>query len=132
MKGAARDRAGTIANQLLGATEHLLSRATGEREQQNRARGHAALDKPRDSINKRARLARARSRDHQQRPVAMRNGLELRGIQQLGVLNLEVALVGRRRRLFAEIDYLVGHVERILPRRAGKTRAGAIADARAC
>jgi hypothetical protein len=62
----------------------------------------------------------------------MRNGLELRGIQQLGVLNLEVALVGRRRRLFAEIDYLVGHVERILPRRAGKTRAGAIADARAC
>ncbi len=42
----------------------------------------------------------------------MRHGRELRGIQQLGVLDFEVALVGRRRRLFAQVDSLVGHVER--------------------
>ena len=118
MKGAARDGARAIADQLLCAPQHLLRRAPRERQQQDRAGRHAALDQPRDAIDQRASLARSRARHDQQRAVAMRHGGELRGIQQLGVLDFEVALVGRRRRLFAQVNYLVGHVSAILPRRA--------------
>ena len=112
MKGAARDGARAISDQLLCAPQHLLRGATRERQQQDRAGRHAALDQPRDAINQRASLARSRSRHDQQRAVAMRHGGKLRGIQQLGVLDFEVALIGRRRRLFAQVNYLVGHVTR--------------------
>ena len=132
MKRAARDRARAISDELLGASQHFLRRAARESEQQNSARRHAALDQPRDSIDQRASLARSRARDDQQRPVAMRHGGELRGIQQLGVLDFEVALVGGRSRLFAEINYLVGHVKRdvITPRDASYDARPTAASAR--
>src|ERR1019366_2338466 len=62
------------SHQLLGATQHLLRRAAGERQQQDRTWLHAALDQPRDAIDQRASLARSRSRYDQQRAFAMRHG----------------------------------------------------------
>ena len=93
MERSAGDRAAPIADQLLGAMQHLLRRAAGEGQQQNRAGRDAALDQPRDPINQRASLARARARDHQQRALAMGHRFVLRGIEHLGVLDAEVALV---------------------------------------
>ena len=112
MEGAARDCARAISDELLCPPQHLLRGAPRERQQQDRAGRHAALDQPRDAIDQRASLARSRARHDQQRAVAMRHGGELRGIQQLGVLDFEVALIGRRGRLFAQVNYLVGHVKR--------------------
>src|SRR5216684_8234496 len=97
MEGAAGDFAGALANELLDPMKHLLRRAPCKREKQYRTRRDAALDKPRDAINQRARLARPGAGDDQQWTVAMRHGGELRGVQDLGVLDPEVRLVRRLR-----------------------------------
>ena len=109
MERAAGHRPRAIADQLLHPAQHLLRRAPGESQQQDRSGRHAALDQPGDPINQRAGLARARSGDHQQRALAMPDGFELRRVQDLGVLDPEVALVRRRRGVSLEGDYLVGH-----------------------
>src|ERR1700730_8720282 len=90
MEGAARDFAGALANELLAPLKHLLRRAPRKCKQQYRAGRNAALDKPRDAINQRTRLARPGAGDDQQRTIAMRQGGELRGVQDLGVLDPEV------------------------------------------
>ena len=85
-------------------------------KQQNRARRNAAFDEPGDPVNQRASLARAGAGDDQDRSVAMSNGGELRGIEQLGVLDAEAALVNLFAR-GAQYDHFVGHGVTILPRR---------------
>src|SRR6266436_8171648 len=97
MKGAARNLAGALANELLDPLEHLLRRAPRKCKQQYRARRDATLDKPRDAIDQRARLARPGAGDDQQWTIAMRHGGKLRGVQDLGVLDPEARLVGRLR-----------------------------------
>src|SRR5208282_2511498 len=66
------------------------------------------------AVDERARLARARAGDHQDRTVAMGYGGELRGIEQLGVLDAEAALVNFLAR-GAQYDHFVGHGVTILP-----------------
>src|SRR5260370_30287982 len=95
MEGATRDFAGALANELLDPLKHLLRRPPRKREQQYRAGRNAALDKPRDAINQRARLARPGAGDDQQWTIAMSHGGELCGVQDLGVLDPEARLVGR-------------------------------------
>ena len=124
MKGAAGHRARAIAHQVLDPPQHLLRRAPGEGQQQDRARRDAAFDEPRDAVNQRAGLARAGAGDHQDRAVAMGYGGELRGIEQLGVLDTEAALVNFLAR-GAQYDHLVGHGATILPRRAAMSFQGA-------
>src|SRR6266851_10507340 len=97
MEGAARNFAGALANELLDPLKHLLRRAPRKREKQYRAGRDTTLDKPRDAINQRARLARPGAGDDQQWTIAMRHGGKLRGVQDLGVLDPEVRLVGRLR-----------------------------------
>src|SRR5229473_5791011 len=111
MEGAARNFAGALANELLDPLEHLLRRAPRKCKQQYRARRDATLDKPRDAINQRARLARPGAGNDQQRTIAMSHGGELRGVQDLGVLDPEVRLVGRLRGRPRVLyyDYPVGH-----------------------
>ena len=116
VKGAAGHRARAIAHQVLDPPQHLLRRAPGKGQQQNRARRDAAFDEPRDPVNQRASLARAGAGDHQDRSVAMSHGGELRGIEQLGVLDAEAALVNLFAR-GAQYDHFVGHGVTILPRR---------------
>ena len=100
-----------IADQLLSATQHLLRGATGKRQQQNRAGRNATLNQPRDAINQRASFAGARARDHQQWTLAMRHRRVLRGIQDLSVLDAEIALIGSERPPLAQNDYLIDHGE---------------------
>ncbi len=109
MKGAARNGAGPLADQLLGPAQHFLRGAPGKGQQKDRARRNAAFDEPGHAIDERASLARARARDHQQRAVAMNHRLELGGIQRLGVLDPETALIDRMRAVPQE-NYLVRHV----------------------
>src|SRR5216684_4581519 len=97
MEGAARAFAGALANELLDALKHLLRRPPRKCEQQYRARRDATLDKPCDAINQRARLTRPGAGNDQQWAIAMSHGSELRGVQDLGVLDPEVRLVGRLR-----------------------------------
>src|SRR5216683_3031730 len=97
MEGAARDFAGALADELLDPLKHLLRRPPRKCKQQYRAGLDTTLDKPRDAINQRARLARPGAGNDQQRTIAMRHGGKLRGVQDLGVLDPEVRLVGRLR-----------------------------------
>jgi hypothetical protein len=90
MEGAARDFSRALANELLDALEHLLCRPPRKRKQQYRTGRDTTLDKPRDAINERARLARPGAGDDQQWTIAMSHGGELRGVQDLGVLDPEV------------------------------------------
>src|SRR5581483_3427570 len=76
-------------------------------------RRHAALNKPRDAVDQRARLTRAGTGDHQQRTVAVGDRGELRRVEQLGVLDPEGALVRLGARA-AQKDNLVGHGATIL------------------
>src|SRR5690348_8539106 len=120
MEGAAGDFARALADELLDPLKHLLRRPPRKREQQYRAGRNAALDKPRDAINQRARLTRPGTGDDQQWAVAMRHGGKLRGIQDLGVLNPEVRLVDRLRgrpRVLYE-DYPVRHCLDLIPPRS--------------
>ena len=78
--------AALLADQLLGAPQHLLGRAPGEGQQQDGLRGHPPFDQARDPIDQRAGLARPRPSHHQQRAVAMGNRFKLRRVEQFGVV----------------------------------------------
>src|SRR5271163_358391 len=109
MKGAARDLAAAVADESLDPPQHLLGGAPRERQQQDCAWRNAALDQPRDAINQRAGLARTGARDYQHRTVAMGYRGKLRWIEQVGVLDAVVALIGGGVRRPSELDYAIGH-----------------------
>ena len=64
--------------------EHLAGGAAREGEQEDPLRRDAALDEVRDAVDERARLARARAGDDEQRPVAERDGARLLRVERVG------------------------------------------------
>jgi hypothetical protein len=67
------------------------------RQSDSKHRRFASVAEPRDAINQRARLARPGAGNDQQWTIAMSHGGELRSVQDLGVLDPEVRVVGRLR-----------------------------------
>ena len=67
----------------LDAAQHLGGGAAREREQQDAPRVGAALDEVRHAVHERGRLAGAGAGDDEQRPVAVRHGGELLGVELL-------------------------------------------------
>ena len=65
----------------LGAGEHLLRGAAREGEEEDALGRDAALDQVRDAVDERARFARARAGDDEQRPVAEGDGARLLRIE---------------------------------------------------
>ncbi len=76
------DALGRRTDERLDALTHFLRRLVGERDREHFIRvGVAVADQVRDPKSNYARLARARTREDEQRPVAMQHGLALFRIQ---------------------------------------------------
>ena len=64
-----------VAEQQLDALAHLLRGLVGERDREDLAGPRdAGLDEPRDAVREHPRLARPGAREHEQRPLAVRDG----------------------------------------------------------
>ena len=72
---------GRLGQQRVDAPQHLGGGAAREREQQDAPRVGAAGDEVRDAVHQRGGLAGAGAGDDEQRPVAVRGGGELLGIE---------------------------------------------------
>ena len=94
------------ADEAFRAREHLLRGAAREGQQEDALGARAAIDQVRDAIDERACFSRAGSGHDQERPVAVRGGGELLGVQLGRVvagLRSVVMLAGR-------VDaWLLGH-----------------------
>src|SRR6185312_15525404 len=77
----------------LGARQHLVSGASGERQEENPLRPHAAIHEVGHTVHKRARLAAPSACDDQQRAVPMRRRRELVRVKLRG----EIATASGRR-----------------------------------
>ena len=82
VEGAGPHAARAVGQQGLQALAHLGGGLVGERDGQDLPRLHALVcDHVRDAVREHARLAGARSREHQQRPTRALRGLALRRVQ---------------------------------------------------
>ena len=82
VEGEDPDRAGDSAEHVLEPLAHLAGGLVREGDRQDLLRFHAAgVDQVRDAVGEDARLARARSGDHEQRPLRGEDRLLLRRVQ---------------------------------------------------
>lgn len=89
VKGAAPQSTRVHRQQIRDAIEHLTRGFIREREQKDIARVDAVLEQIRHAIRKRARLAAARTGDHQQRTGRRGHRRELLLIQLRRVINVD-------------------------------------------
>ena len=80
MEGARPYRRDLIANELLGTLAHLARGAVGKGEKEYAISGNALLNKERDAVDKRARLASSCGSEDEKRPFARRSRRALLGI----------------------------------------------------
>ena len=115
VEGGDPHRLGDGADELGDATAHLVGGFVGERDGEDRRRRDALVDEVGDAVGEHPRLARSGAGDHQQRPTAMDDSVELVGVEP----GKRVATSGGgRRRAVVEV---LGHGEPIL-RMARHTR----------
>ena len=82
VEGEDPDRAGRVAEHPLEPLPHLPGRLVRERDREDLVRLHAAHpDQVRDTVGEHARLAGARTRDHEQRALGVEHRLALRVVQ---------------------------------------------------
>ena len=76
---------GHRADQVGDTVAHLLGGLVGEGDGQDGRRRHALVDEVGDAMGEHPGLARAGAGDHQQRPAAVHDGVELVGVQQVQI-----------------------------------------------
>ena len=109
----------------LGARQHLVSGASGERQEENPLRPHTAIHEVGHAIHKRARLAAPGARDDQQRAVPMRRRRELVRVK----LRREIATAGSRRHdalMERNNSAAIVRHTRNIPEGAGRSHAGSV------
>ena len=107
VKGSAVHAAAVSTDETLGAGEHFLRGAPGEREEKDAVGRDSAINEMRDTINKRAGFSRSRSGDDEKRSVAVSRRLCLFGIQ----LSREIArLTGFYYALARGVNYRFRHI----------------------
>ena len=82
VEGEDPDRARRRSEHALQPLAHLAGRLVGERDREDLVRLHAhGADQVRDTMRQHARLARARTRDHEHGPFGGDDGLTLGGVE---------------------------------------------------
>src|SRR5437868_5207769 len=99
MERSARYALAARVSKLSRARQHARRRSPCEGQKQNRFRANACLDKPRDSINERARLSCSCSGNYQEWTVNRRHSFVLRFVKLAFVINSGRALSNRRQSL---------------------------------
>ena len=77
-------RRGDIAQQAVGASQHLAGRTTAERQQQNPLRLYALVDEASDTGSQGPGLPAPGAGDHEKWPVTVQHGGELPVVETLG------------------------------------------------